>query len=81
MASAQEAAEVQYEEDHLSDSHVPQLIAVFTVSLAIAYSAVVLRLISRRMSRTQLKWDDWVICLSLVSIGLNAVSPFRLSND
>ena len=66
MAAAGQSAELQYERAHVSETHVPQLIAVFTVSLAIAYSAVALRLLSRHLSKTQLKWDDWTILLSLV---------------
>ena len=66
MNAAKESAELLYEQAHVDETHVPQLIAAFTVSLVIAYGAVALRLISRRLSRTQLKWDDWTILLSLV---------------
>lgn len=76
MASAEESAEIRYEQDHVDDTHVPQLAAVFIVALVIAHFAVVLRLISRRLSQTQLKWDDLIIFLSLVSFSLNA-QPFR----
>ena len=65
--SSSENAELQYEKSHINDTHVPQLIASFVVSLFLAYSAIVLRLISRRLSRTRLGWDDWIIVLSLVS--------------
>ena len=68
MASASsENAELQYERNHINDTHVPQLIVSFVVSLFLAYSAILLRLISRRLSRTQLGWDDKIIVLSLVS--------------
>ena len=79
MASAEEFAEIQYEQDHVDDTHVPQLAAVFTAALVIAHLAVVLRLISRRLSHTQLKWDDLVICLSLVSPSLVLLSTHSLS--
>ena len=65
--SSSETAQLQYEKSHINDTHVPQLIASFAVSLFLAYSAIVLRLTSRRFSRTQLGWDDWIIILSLVS--------------
>lgn len=66
-SSSSEIAELQYERNHIDDTHVPQMIVAFVVSLFLAYSAILLRLISRRLSRTQLGWDDRIIVLSLVS--------------
>ena len=67
MAAAGQSGELQYEQDHATDMHVHQLITIFAVSLAMAYCAVALRLVSRRVSKTRLSWDDWAIILSLVS--------------
>ena len=53
--------------DHLSDSKVPQLIATFVASLILIYVAVVLRFISRFLSKTAIGADDWIIASSLVS--------------
>ena len=47
-------------------SEVPQMIGAFVACLIIAYSGVLLRLISRRLKRTDLKADDWLIISSLV---------------
>ena len=66
-SSSSENAELQYKRNHIDNKHVPQLTAAFVVSLFLAYSAILLRLISRRLSRTQLGWDDRIIVLSLVS--------------
>ena len=51
-----------------SESEVPQLIGAFIACLAIAYLGVILRLISRRLKKTDLKADDWLIVTSLVRL-------------
>ena len=66
MDSAGERAEIQYQLAHIEETHVPQLVVVFVFSLVISYGAVALRLASRHLSRTQLRWDDWTILVSLV---------------
>ena len=66
MAAEGGSADIQYEEDHINETRVPELITVLAISLVIAYSAVALRLFSRRLSNTALKYDDWTIMLSLV---------------
>ncbi len=66
-SSGDENAEIDYQKNHIDETHVPQLIVAFVVSLFLAYSAIILRLFSRRLSRTPLGWDDWIIVLSLVS--------------
>ena len=63
---ARETGEFQYEKAHINDSHVASLVATTTITLVIAYSAVLLRLVSRRISHTRLGWDDWTIIVSLV---------------
>ena len=70
MAAAGQSTEIQYEQEHINESHVPQLIGVFIASLVIAYGAVFWRLVSRRISRTGLSWDDWIIVVSLVNKSL-----------
>ena len=69
MASAEAmAASLQYQKEHISDTKVPMIMASVIAWFVIAYTAVAMRLISRRLSRTLLKWDDWCILSSLVSI-------------
>ena len=50
-----------------SETEVPRLIGAFVACLVIAYLAVILRLISRRLNKTDLKADDWLLVTSLVS--------------
>lgn len=65
MASNQ-AAQIQYEMNHKSDTQVPKIIGALTVSLCIFYLVVFLRILSRRLSRSPFKMDDWIIISSLV---------------
>ena len=68
MASAAAmAASLQYQKEHISDSKVPMIMASAIAWFVITYTAVAMRFISRRLSRTILKWDDWCILISLVS--------------
>ena len=62
-----ESTELEYEEAHVQDTHVVQLLVVFAMSMVIGYGAVALRLICRRMGRTRLGWDDGIIIFSLVT--------------
>ena len=48
--------------------------AVFTVFLVLPVVAVALRLVSRRISRVNLWWDDWLILVALVVSTLSFVS-------
>ena len=49
------------------ESQVPQLMGAYITCLIIAYTAVALRFLCRRMKQTQLGIDDWLILASLVS--------------
>lgn len=60
------SANVQYQEAHAGDTAVARLIAVLIVCFVISYAAIILRILSRRLSRTRLGTDDWLILLSLV---------------
>ena len=59
-------AEVAYQEAHINDTRVPDMLAAFIFSLAIAYVSVGLRYVSRRVKQQQWLMDDWVILGSLV---------------
>ena len=54
---------------------------VYITCLIIAYTGVALRFVSRRMKRTQLKTDDWLIVVSLVSSESFGESYFVLEAD
>ena len=70
-STAQEVAKVEME------SKVPKLIGALVICFCIAWLAVILRIISRRMKRTALKSDDFLIITSLVCSDL----PFRCRTD
>lgn len=58
-----------------SESEVPRMIGAFVVCLVVAYLGVILRLISRRLRKTDLKTDDWLIVTSLVGSTLSLKDP------
>ena len=61
------AANIRYQEAHLSDSRVPDVIAAIAICLPCAIGAVALRFVSRRLGQIPIKADDWWIVLGLVS--------------
>lgn len=59
--------QIQYMKAHIADNKQPNLIAAFTVSISLAYIAVVLRFIARRRRGVELLADDWLMLVALVS--------------
>lgn len=53
------------------ESQVPQQMGAYITCLIIAYTGVALRFLCRRMKRTSLGTDDWLILVSLVSFDLD----------
>lgn len=47
-------------------SEVPKMVGAWVTCYCVAWLAVILRIISRRMRRTGLGPDDWLILTSLV---------------
>lgn len=72
------AAEIEYQEQHASDNRQPDIIVAVTICLTAAVLSVGLRLVARRILRTPLQLDDWLILVALVSI-LMMMMPFGLS--
>ena len=75
--------QIEYQESHAAETAVPRLIAVFIICYVISYISVVLRFISRRLSRTELGTDDWLMLASAVSrisigsvVNLTLISQF-----
>ncbi|KAL9117423.1 MAG: hypothetical protein Q9187_006042 [Circinaria calcarea] len=73
----------QYQIDHSYETQVPKLVAAFATCLFIPYAAVILRLVSRRLNKTCLGADDWLVIASLpfttIFIGLDlAIIPYGL---
>ena len=58
--------EIKYELEHIDDNLQPNIIAACVVCLFSAYVAVLLRFVSRRLIRTPLGWDDYLIVVALV---------------
>lgn len=52
----------------LGENSGPSIITAAAVTWTLAVVAVVLRVVSRKMKRIQLWWDDYLILVSLVSI-------------
>ena len=58
-------------------SEIPQMVGAWVTCFCVAWLAAILRIISRRMKRTDLGADDWLIITSLVCARL----PFRYRTD
>ena len=59
-------AEAQYQLDHINDSRVKDLLSSQIACFAPATIAVILRFVSRRVSKIAIKADDWMIVVALV---------------
>ena len=64
-------ADVAYEKDHIHDSDVPQILAVNVTCMLIARVAILLRIISRRITPAPFKMDDWTIVAATVFLPVN----------
>ena len=60
------AAQIQYMQEHINDSLVPNLIAANVICSVVSLVAVVARFVARRLIRAPYKWDDWLIVLAWV---------------
>lgn len=60
------AADIAYQEAHVDDNAIPGIIAANVICIAAAWIAVPLRLYSRRLVRTSISTDDWLMIASLV---------------
>lgn len=58
--------EAQYQLDHINESRVSDIVLSHIACLVIAFVAIALRFVSRRMSKTAIKSDDWMIVAALV---------------
>ena len=66
-------AEAQYQLDHVHESRFQAIASSQIACLIIAFIAIILRFVSRRLSKTPIKADDWMIVVALVSIRLQKV--------
>ena len=61
-------SEISYQESHVGENRSVEIITASAICLTAAYVAVVLRFVSRRLSKTALEGDDYTIMIALVSI-------------
>lgn len=54
----------------LSESQTPRIIAASITLISLSTTAVILRLIARKLSRAGFWWDDWAILGALVCLSL-----------
>lgn len=59
-------AEAKYQLEHVNQSRVKDIVSSHIACLIIAVIAVVLRFVSRRIAKTSLKADDWMIVAALI---------------
>jgi hypothetical protein len=60
-------ADIAYMMAHAHDDRRPNYIAANSICIGLAAIAVVLRLLSRFLAQIKLGFDDYTICISLVS--------------
>jgi len=66
MATVPTPSELRYEQSHINESAVPGLVASNIIGLSVAYVAVGLRFLCRRIGHIKLDWDDWMVSAGLV---------------
>ena len=59
-------SEIQYQLSHASEDRSGNIIAAVTICLCLASIAVGFRILARRMTKTPLGADDWMILIALV---------------
>ena len=60
---------IKFQKMHVKDDRTKEIIAVSMVLFALAVVAVILRLLSRKLTGMKLKADDWLILVALVVVG------------
>ena len=68
MAFMPTPAEILYQEKHIYDNQVPNIIATNAICFPISCAAILLRFLSRRMGKAKYESDDWLIVAGLVRI-------------
>ena len=67
-------SDVRYQNAHIHDNKSTEIIVACGICLTAAYSAVILRFVSRRVGKTPLEADDYTIVAALVSSTLQFLS-------
>ena len=61
-------AEIKYEMEHVADNRAPELVAALAVNFTLAAIALILRLVSRYVSKSRLLADDLTCIAAMVEI-------------
>ncbi|MCJ1450945.1 hypothetical protein MMC28_001279 [Mycoblastus sanguinarius] len=59
-------SEIQQELEHIHDNRAPDIVVSYAICASMAYIAVIMRLIARRISKAPLQADDHMILVALV---------------
>ncbi|KAJ9364173.1 hypothetical protein DTO280E4_1936 [Paecilomyces variotii] len=68
--------QIQYQMSHKDDDRRAGIVASISIMLAVAYGAVILRVVARRIGRVPLKMDDWMIMVGLFLTTCFAIGCF-----
>lgn len=60
-------AEAAYQLAHIDESRVSDIVVSHIICLVIATVAIVMRFVSRKLNKTAIQADDWMIVAALVS--------------
>lgn len=66
MPSTLSPTEIEYELAHIHDNRAPDLVISAAICIVLAITAVVLRLLARRLSKARILADDYMIIFALV---------------
>ncbi|KAL8698486.1 MAG: hypothetical protein Q9201_006541 [Fulgogasparrea decipioides] len=59
-------ADIQWQHEHIHDDRSNEIIVAFGITLGFAITSVLLRFVSRHITRAPLGLDDWIIVLGLI---------------
>ena len=79
--TAEAISSYQYQLQHVQDTRVPGLISSAVICLTLAYTAVALRFLSRRLGHVKLGNDDWCTLVALVRSIPTSFNGLPLSNQ
>ncbi|KAI9790487.1 MAG: hypothetical protein M1833_001926 [Piccolia ochrophora] len=74
MILTKDPERIRYLQEHAYEDKSQNFIAAFTTTLILAALAVLMRVLSRTLTKAQLKWDDYTIMVSLVLTSGNTVA-------
>ena len=73
MATVPSSSEIQYQQEHIHESRVANLIAANVACLALSFVFVGLRFLSRWMKKIKCEADDWLVVAGLVSCSCESI--------